>query len=53
MNSVKVLVLSSCEYFDSYATRTLHLTSAENLVRIIQVLSGFVPAEAQPKKKLG
>ncbi|KAJ9576903.1 hypothetical protein L9F63_006521 [Diploptera punctata] len=52
VTSIKLLVLSSCEYFAGYSTRTLHLTSAENLVRVIQVLSSFVPSEPEPKKKL-
>jgi hypothetical protein len=50
---IKELVLVSCDYFLGYASRTLHLTSAENLVRVMQVLSNFAPAEAEPRRKLG
>lgn len=50
---IKELVMVSCEYFFQYASRTLYLTSAENLVRVMQALSNFLPAEAEPKRKLG
>ncbi|XP_069683781.1 Fanconi anemia group D2 protein isoform X2 [Periplaneta americana] len=50
--SVKELVHVSCEYFLGYATRTLHLTAAENLMRVMQILSNFAPAEAEPRRKL-
>ncbi|KDR12150.1 Fanconi anemia group D2 protein isoform X3 [Zootermopsis nevadensis] len=49
---IKELVMVSCEYFFQYASRTLYLTSAENLVRVMQALSNFLPAEAEPKRKL-
>jgi hypothetical protein len=50
---IKELVLVSCEYFFGYASRTLHMTSAVNLVKVMQVLSNFAPAEAEPRRKLG
>jgi hypothetical protein len=50
---VKDMVLLSCEYFFDYAKCTLHLTSAENLVRVMQILSNFVPTEAQPRRNVG
>jgi hypothetical protein len=50
---IKELVLVNCEYFFGYASRTVHLTSAENLVRVMQGLSNFAPAEAEPRRKLG
>jgi hypothetical protein len=50
---MKELVMVSYEYFFGYASRTLHLTSAENLVRVMQVLSSFTPAEAEPRRMLG
>jgi hypothetical protein len=50
---VKDLVLLSCEYFSDYARCTVHLTSAENLVRVMQVLSNFVPTEAEPRRNIG
>jgi predicted transcriptional regulator len=50
---VKDLVLLSCEYFVDYASCTVHLASAENLVRVLQVLSNFVPTEVVPKRNIG
>jgi len=49
----KDLILLSCEYFLDYAKCTVHLASAENLVRVLQVLSNFVPTEAEPRRKIG
>jgi hypothetical protein len=50
---LKELVLVSCEYFLGYASRTVLLTSAGNLVRVMQVLSTFAPNEAEPRRKIG
>jgi hypothetical protein len=50
---IKDLVLLSCEYFFDYAKCTVHLSSAENLVRVLQVLSNFVPTEAEPRRNIG
>jgi Fanconi anemia group D2 protein len=48
----KDLILLSCEYFLDYAKCTVHLASAENLVRVLQVLSNFVPTEAEPRRNI-
>jgi hypothetical protein len=50
---LKELVLGSCEYFLGCARSTVLLTSAENLVRVMQVLSSFVPNEVEPRRKIG
>jgi hypothetical protein len=50
---VKDLVLLGCEYFFDYARCTVHLASAENLVRVLQVLSNFEPTEAVPRRNIG
>jgi hypothetical protein len=50
---IKDLVLGSCEYFLGCARSTVLLTSAENLVRVMQVLSTFAPNEVEPRRKIG
>jgi hypothetical protein len=50
---LKELVLVSCEYFLGYANHTVLLTSAENLVRVMQVLSTFAANVAEPRRKIG
>ncbi|PNF22433.1 hypothetical protein B7P43_G16287 [Cryptotermes secundus] len=49
---LKELVLFSCQYFLRYASCTVLLTSAGNLVRVMQVLSTFAPNEAEPRQKI-
>jgi hypothetical protein len=50
---LKDLVLGSCEYFLGCARSTVLLKSAENLVRVMQVLSTFAPNEVEPRRKIG